>query len=104
MDNYEALSLDLKALSDPNRLRIIDMLSCGELCACKILDKLCLTQPTLSHHMKILCYAGFVRGKKNGKWMYYTLVNEKFTEVASLVSQIYLNKADCICREESCCE
>ena len=42
-----------KALSDTNRLMIVDMLSCGELCACEILEKFSIPQPTLSHHMKI---------------------------------------------------
>ena len=44
----------LKAISDPKRLRIVDMLSCGELCACRILEAFHITQPTLSHDMKLL--------------------------------------------------
>ena len=43
----------LRAMSDPKRLRIVDMLSCGEMCACKILEKFQITQPTLSHDMKV---------------------------------------------------
>ena len=99
MNKYEELAFILKALSDHNRLMIIDMLSCGELCACKILDKLHLTQPTLSHHMKILCYSGLVKGRKDGKWMHYTLVDEKFKELEDLIRDIYSNKPDCICKE-----
>ena len=76
-----------KALSDPNRLIIIDMLSQGELCACVILARLQISQPTLSHHMKTLCESGIVRGRRAGKWMYYTL-NEKTLRY----SQIYLNE------------
>jgi len=62
-----------KALADTNRLMIVDMLSCGELCACKILEEFDITQPTLSHHMKILCDCGLIKGRKEGKWMYYSL-------------------------------
>lgn len=52
--NYEDMSKTLKALADPKRLKIIDLLSCGSLCACDILDHFDFTQPTLSHHMKVL--------------------------------------------------
>ena len=62
-----------KALSDTNRLRILDMLCKGDLCACKILEKFKISQPTLSHHMKILCGCGIVSKRKEGKWMYYAV-------------------------------
>ena len=52
-----------KALGDPKRAMIVDMLSCGELCACKILEKFDMSQSTLSHHMKILCECGLVVGR-----------------------------------------
>ena len=57
-----------KALSDTNRLEIVRMLSDGEKCGCKILDKFNITQPTLSHHMKILVDCGIVNDRKEGKW------------------------------------
>ena len=62
-----------RALGDANRLMIVDMLSGGELCACMILEKFRITQPTLSHHMKILCGCGLVNWRKQGKWIYYTI-------------------------------
>ena len=55
---YEQAALLFRALSDPNRLAIIDMIKTEEKCACKILEELQITQPTLSHHMKILCDSG----------------------------------------------
>lgn len=55
-----------KALSDTNRLEIVRMLSDGEKCGCKILDKFNITQPTLSHHMKILVDCGIVNDRKEG--------------------------------------
>ena len=62
-----------KAFSDLNRLHILQDLMQGELCACKLLERLQITQPTLSHHMKALCEAGLVQSRKEGKWMYYAL-------------------------------
>ena len=62
-----------KALGDPNRLLIVQMLSGGEKCGCKLLEKFEITQPTLSHHMKILCECGLVEARKEGKWSHYSL-------------------------------
>ena len=63
----------IKALADENRLAIMLSLQHGEKCACVILDELYITQPTLSHHMRLLCDSGLVVGRKEGKWMYYSI-------------------------------
>lgn len=65
-----------KALSDSNRVQIIEMLSQGEKCACKLLEQFNITQPTLSHHMKILCECELVNVRKEGKWSHYS-INKK---------------------------
>lgn len=62
-----------KAFCDANRLTILGLLQSGEKCACKLLEALRIGQPTLSHHMKILCDSGIVTGRKEGKWTYYSL-------------------------------
>ncbi len=62
--NYDDNAKIIKALSDGNRLKIIDILSCGEKCACDILEHFQFTQPTLSHHMKVLIDCGLVRSRK----------------------------------------
>lgn len=62
-----------RALGDENRVKILCLLSTGEKCACKLLEELEITQPTLSHHMKILCDSGIVSACKEGKWMYYSI-------------------------------
>lgn len=67
------IALICKALGDSNRLQIVQMLSEGEKCACKLLEAFEITQPTLSHHMKILCECGLVETKKEGKWNHYSL-------------------------------
>ncbi len=72
MDYRKTASL-FKALADENRLQIMEILKDGEKCACKLLEALQISQPTLSHHMKILCDAELVSGRKEGKWMYYSL-------------------------------
>lgn len=65
-----------KALCDENRIKIVKLLQSGEKCACVLLDDLHITQPTLSHHMKILCDSGIIVGRKDGKWMHYSISQE----------------------------
>lgn len=62
-----------KALCDPNRLAILELLRGGEKCACVLLAQLELTQPGLSYHMKILCESGIVVSRQEGKWTHYRL-------------------------------
>lgn len=77
-----------KALCDPNRLIIIEMLQSGEKCACKILEDINIGQSTLSHHMKILCESGLVSSRREGKWMHYSL-NKEGCETAKLLLAEY---------------
>ena len=93
----------LKALSDPKRLRIVDMLSCGELCACQILEAFHVTQPTLSHDMKLLVEAGIVKDRREGKNIYYSLDEEVLGELQNRLSTMFQAKPECICRNSSGC-
>ncbi len=74
----------LKALAEPNRLRVAQELARGELCACRLLDTLSISQPTLSHHMKVLQDAGLVRCRRQGKWCHYSLEPDAMFELAEL--------------------
>ncbi|MDD6328513.1 MAG: metalloregulator ArsR/SmtB family transcription factor [Lachnospiraceae bacterium] len=74
------VALICKALGDTNRLAIIRMLSDGEKCGCKILERFEITQPTLSHHMKTLVECGLVNDRKEGKWHHYSLNCETVKE------------------------
>lgn len=65
-----------KAFCDENRLQILELLRGGEKCACRLLEEMSISQPTLSHHMKILCDSGIVVGRKEGKWMHYRISTE----------------------------
>ena len=66
-----------KAMSDPNRLRILCVLRGKELCACDIVEMLGLAQATVSRHMSLLVQAGLVVGRKEGRWMHYRLPETK---------------------------
>ena len=70
------ITVIFKALCDENRVQIFRLLQGGERCACELLDEMQLSQPTLSHHMKILCDSGLVVGRKEGKWMHYSISAE----------------------------
>lgn len=78
----------LKVISEETRLKIIDMLSCGEMCACEILEKLSITQSTLSYHMNLLTKSGLVFARKDGSWMRYGLNESKFKELKSFLDKI----------------
>lgn len=95
-------ALIFKAFCDENRIRILKMLTSGEKCACKLLEELNVTQPTLSHHMKILCESGVVAGRKEGKWMHYSISAEGARVAAECLNQ--LTSAPCGCENKSCCE
>jgi ArsR family transcriptional regulator len=62
-----------KALSDPTRIKILKMLSFRPLCVCELTVMLEISQPAVTHHLKILERAGLIRGKRKGRWIYYEL-------------------------------
>lgn len=89
----------LKAISDPKRLRIVDMLSCGELCACVIQEEFNITQPTLSHDMRVLLDAGIVSARKEWKNTYYSLNVEYLEQFTDTLSKMFHPTPDCICHK-----
>lgn len=86
--NNKKIATMFKAFCDENRLQILQLLQDGERCACNLLEEMQITQPTLSHHMKILCDAGVVVGRKEGKWMYYTISNEGMETIKQCLNQL----------------
>ena len=66
-----------KALGDPIRLRIIRLLQHQEMCVCEIMVSLGLTQPTTSHHLRLLENAGLINRRKEGKWVFHEIANQK---------------------------
>ena len=96
------IALIFKALSDENRIRILNLLQSGEKCACVLLNDLRITQPTLSHHMKILCDADIVVGRKEGKWTHYSVSHDGAAVAVKYLQE--LTNAECIEKDRSCCE
>lgn len=95
--NIMDVALICKALSDSNRLKIIQMLADGEKCGCKLLEKFEITQPTLSHHMKILCECGLVESRKEGKWSHYSLNCDMLNAFKQFIEGL-----SCCCEAEGC--
>jgi ArsR family transcriptional regulator len=92
----EDLARTLKALADPHRLTILEFLlepiqSCCSrdegVCACDLETFLGLSQPAVSHHMKLLVQAGFVRAQKRGKWVYYDLDPARFAALRAALAR-----------------
>ncbi len=86
--DFPEYALLMKALSDETRLRILHMLTEGELCACRILEEFKITQPTLSHHMKTLKARGLVRSRKDGAWTKYTLNEDRIETVREFFGEL----------------
>lgn len=83
------LARTLKALADPARLRLVSMVAAhegGEACVCDLTEPLGLTQPTVSHHLKILVEAGIFTREKRGVWAYYALVPAAMNALAAVLS------------------
>jgi ArsR family transcriptional regulator, arsenate/arsenite/antimonite-responsive transcriptional repressor len=79
----------LKALADPTRLRLVSMIAAhedGEACVCDLTEPLGLTQPTISHHLKILVDAGIFTRDKRGTWAYYALVPAAMDALSAVLS------------------
>ena len=86
-DEAEATAAVFRALADPARVRIVNMLSAsdGPVCVCEFIPSLELSQPTVSHHLKKLTDAGLLEREQRGKWAYYSLSGEALERLASLV-------------------
>ena len=85
MENKELVDC-LKALGERHRFKIVKMLKNGELCGCKLLEEFNFSQPTLSHHMKLLCDCGLVNDRKVGKWHHYSINSEQFQKLIDALS------------------
>ena len=86
---YTGIAKVFKALSDPKRVKIVDMLSCGEMCGCVLLKCFEITQPTLAHDMKILTEAGIVTSRREGKKTIYALNKEAVERYRRQVDGIF---------------
>jgi ArsR family transcriptional regulator, arsenate/arsenite/antimonite-responsive transcriptional repressor len=90
LDADEAIELarGFSALADPVRLRVLSILAAapeGEVCVCDFVDPLGKSQPTISHHLKILSEAGLVHGERRTKWVWYSLNRERLADLRSAI-------------------
>ena len=82
-DAAAELAASFKALADPTRVAIVNRLaSLGETCVCDLTDAFDLSQPTVSHHLKLLREAGLIEASRRGTWAYYRLVPERIAHLA----------------------
>ena len=89
MEQAEQVAPLLKALADPVRLRLLSLVAShegGEACICDLNDAFELSQPTISHHMKVLREAGIITSERRGTWVYYRLVPAALERMADLLS------------------
>lgn len=86
----ERLAGVLKALAEPSRLRLVSMIAAnaatGATCVCDLIEPVGLSQPTVSHHLKVLADAGLLEREQRGKWAYYTLVPDTLAAAAAAIT------------------
>lgn len=85
----ERLASVFKALADPARVKLVSLIAAsdgGEACICDLTEPLGLTQPTVSHHMKMLVDSGLVSRDQRGKWAYYRVNSEALDRIAAAVT------------------
>ncbi|SFR54450.1 ArsR/SmtB family transcription factor [Anaeromicropila populeti] len=87
MSNEEKVKI-FKAFCDERRIEILELLREGEKCACRLLEELNISQPTLSHHMKILCDSKIVVSRKEGKRIYYIINQEGSKKAKELIEEL----------------
>ncbi len=83
-DRAAGLARGFAALADPARLRLLAIMAtadAGEVCGCELVEPLGKSQPTVSHHLKVLADAGVVVGSRRGRWVWYRLVPERLAEL-----------------------
>lgn len=88
LDDAGELARGFQALADPVRLRVLSMLAAapkGEVCVCDFVGPLGKSQPTVSHHLKILAEAGLVHGERRGKWVWYSLDRARLTDLRAAI-------------------
>jgi ArsR family transcriptional regulator len=87
-EDADQLAATLKALAEPARLRLLSIVAAAdgqEACVCDLIEPIGLSQPTVSHHLKVLTVAGFLTRSKRGTWAYYALVPGSLDRISQLL-------------------
>ncbi len=88
--NAERLAQVLKALADPTRLRLVSLVAAhegAEACVCDLIEPVSLSQPTVSHHLRVLVEAGILSREQRGKWAYYRIVAGSLDTLAGFLGR-----------------
>jgi len=99
MKNHSENAKVFKAFCDETRLRVLSLLQSGEKCACVLLTEVEVSQPTLSHHMKILVESGVVLARKAGKWTHYSISKTGSRHAVKLLKEL----TTAANKKEECC-
>jgi ArsR family transcriptional regulator len=91
----ERIAQQFKALSDENRLKVLELLIQGETCGCTLIDKLPITQPTLSYHLKVLTEAKLTTSYKEGNWVKHTVDLAEIDRLISFLTQLKKSVVSC---------
>ena len=85
----EELAMAFAVLADPVRIRLLSLVvsaESGEACVCELVEPLGRSQPTISHHLKILADAGLISGEKRGRWVWYRAVPERLAQLRGVLA------------------
>lgn len=88
-ERAEELAAGFGVLADPARLRLLSLVASadgGEVCVCDMVEPLGRSQPTVSHHVKVLADAGLIVGEKRGRWIWYRVVPDKLDVLRSVLA------------------
>lgn len=101
----EAITTRFHALSDPTRLALLARLRRGEKCVCELMDVLDAAQSRLSFHLRVLKDAGLVADRRDGRWVYYTLVPEALDETREAIDDLApVIRALPLAKANGCCD
>ena len=90
------IATKFKALSDENRLKILELLIQGETCGCTLIEKLPITQPTMSYHLRLLTESGLITSKKEGNWKKHTVNFEEIDQLIEYLVALKTMKGSCL--------
>lgn len=95
MDKFVQMERTLKVLADHTRLKIFSRIYQGDVCACDLINCLEVSQPTLSHHLKVLSSNGFIEGKREGNRVYYSAKTETLENVKAMFESLLKEEITC---------
>ena len=103
MTREQQIARIFKAFCDENRITILQKLQGGEMCGCKLLEELNISQSTLSHHMRVLADAEVINCRRDGKWTHYSISEEGGQQAMALLKEVLAVKTADAEDSKGCC-